>query len=64
MLVHLRLTAPAELSDEVVSVLTSDPWVTNLVVLPGACREPADDRCALASCSPAASWYCAAPSSW
>lgn len=43
MLVHLRLTAPENLSREVVGLLEKDPCVTNLVVLPGACRDPRGD---------------------
>lgn len=43
MLVHLRLTAPAELSDDVIRALEADPCVTNVVVIPGACRSPQGD---------------------
>lgn len=43
MLVHLRLTAPDGLADDVVSLLERHPGVTNLVVLPGVCREPRGD---------------------
>lgn len=43
MLVHLRLTVPTELSDDVVELLGASQCVTNLVVIPGACRTPRGD---------------------
>lgn len=43
MLVHLRLTAPAELTDPVVDLLSKPEWVTNLVVQRGVCLEPEGD---------------------
>lgn len=43
MLVHLRLTVPADLAEDVTHLLDSRSWVTNLVVLPGVCREPRGD---------------------
>lgn len=43
MLVHLRLTAPADLSETVVGILESNPGVTNLVVLHDVCRDPRGD---------------------
>lgn len=43
MLVHLRLTVPEDLSDDVTQLLTASSGVTNLVVLPGVCRDPHGD---------------------
>ena len=40
---HLRLTVPAELSDEIVELLENDPSVSSLAVLPGASRRPVGD---------------------
>ncbi|MFC6705470.1 DUF389 domain-containing protein [Flexivirga alba] len=43
MLVHLRLTVPENLSDEVFELLETSSAVTNLVVIQGACRDPRGD---------------------
>lgn len=43
MLVHLRLTVPEDLSDDVTRLLGASSGVTNLVVLPGVCRDPRGD---------------------
>ena len=43
MLVHLRLTVPAELVDPVLSLLCDKPTVTNVIRLPGASIEPVGD---------------------
>ena len=43
MLVHLRLTVPTDLSEEVTALLETHAGVANLVVLPGACRDPRGD---------------------
>ena len=43
MLVHLRLTVPTVLSDDVRRVLTEAEHVTNIVVLPGASLRPEGD---------------------
>lgn len=43
MLVHLRLTVPTELSDEVVALLEDQHRSANLTVLVGASRSPAGD---------------------
>ena len=43
MLVHLRLTVPTALSDDVVGLLETHSGVTNLVVQPGVCRSPRGD---------------------
>ncbi len=43
MLVHLRLTVPENLSAEVLELLATSSAVTNLVAIPGACREPRGD---------------------
>jgi uncharacterized hydrophobic protein (TIGR00271 family) len=43
MLMHLRLTVPAELSDEVVGLLESQERSANLTVLSGASRSPVGD---------------------
>ncbi|MGV9377456.1 DUF389 domain-containing protein [Nonomuraea sp. NPDC003707] len=40
---HLRLISPAARTDEATTVLEDCPGVTNIVVLPGAAREPAGD---------------------
>jgi uncharacterized hydrophobic protein (TIGR00271 family) len=40
---HLRLIVPSARADEAVEVLEGCPGVTNLVVLPGAAREPRGD---------------------
>ena len=42
-MLHLRLIVPAGLSDDVLGFLEGDAAVTNIVVLPGAGREPAGD---------------------
>ncbi|MEO3868875.1 DUF389 domain-containing protein [Nonomuraea sp. B12E4] len=42
-MLHLRLISPAARTDEVVAVLEECPGVTNIVVLPGAAREPKGD---------------------
>ncbi|WP_446664807.1 DUF389 domain-containing protein [Flexivirga sp. B27] len=43
MLVHLRLTAPADLAGTIVRILEADECVTNLVVLQDVCRDPRGD---------------------
>ncbi len=43
MLMHLRLTVPTELSDEVVELLESQERSANLTVLAGASRSPVGD---------------------
>lgn len=43
MLVHLRLTVPADLSEEVARILDAHEAAANLVVLPGVCRDPRGD---------------------
>ncbi|MGZ4455766.1 MAG: DUF389 domain-containing protein [Nocardioides sp.] len=43
MLVHFRLTVPADLSAAVQEMLRGKDWTTNLTVHPGACVEPAGD---------------------
>jgi uncharacterized hydrophobic protein (TIGR00271 family) len=40
---HLRLVVPAGCADAVVAFLVADPRVTNVVVLPGASRDPVGD---------------------
>ncbi|MFC5832978.1 DUF389 domain-containing protein [Nonomuraea insulae] len=42
-MLHLRLIIPAARTDEATAVLESCPGVTNIVVLPGAAREPKGD---------------------
>ncbi|GAA3801915.1 DUF389 domain-containing protein [Nocardioides panacisoli] len=42
-MLHLRITAPAELTDQAVELLTADPAVTNLIHLPGAAIRPEGD---------------------
>ncbi|MFI6394753.1 DUF389 domain-containing protein [Nonomuraea sp. NPDC050547] len=42
-MLHLRLICPPGRTDEVLRVLAECPGVTNIVVLPGAAREPAGD---------------------
>ncbi|HEY1621528.1 MAG TPA: DUF389 domain-containing protein [Streptosporangiaceae bacterium] len=42
-MLHVRLASPPDLTPRVTGLLTGDPGVTNLVVLPGASREPAGD---------------------
>jgi uncharacterized hydrophobic protein (TIGR00271 family) len=43
VVLHLRLVVPAGCTDAVVAFLVDDPRVTNVVVLPGACRDPVGD---------------------
>ncbi|SDF95000.1 DUF389 domain-containing protein [Klenkia brasiliensis] len=43
MLLHLRITVPADRADEVHALLDDHPGVTHLVHLPGAVRRPAGD---------------------
>ena len=43
MLVHFRLTVPADLSDRVQRELREREWTTNVTVQAGACVEPAGD---------------------
>lgn len=43
MLVHVRITVPAELTEPVVDVLANPEWVTNLVVQRGVCLQPEGD---------------------
>ncbi len=40
---HLRITTPADLTDQVVDVFTGDPAVSQLAVMRGASIEPAGD---------------------
>ena len=42
-MLHLRITAPAELTAQAVDLLTDDPAVTNLIHLPGAAVQPKGD---------------------
>jgi uncharacterized hydrophobic protein (TIGR00271 family) len=42
-MLHVRVASPADQTPEIVSLLASHPGVANLVVLPGAVREPAGD---------------------
>ncbi|TYB58112.1 DUF389 domain-containing protein [Nonomuraea sp. PA05] len=42
-MLHLRLIVPSDRTEEAVEVLEGCPGVTNLVVLPGAAREPRGD---------------------
>ncbi|MFG1707110.1 DUF389 domain-containing protein [Nonomuraea sp. M3C6] len=42
-MLHLRLISPAARTDEATAVLEDCPGVTNIVVLPGAAREPKGD---------------------
>lgn len=43
MLVHLRLTVPTHLVDQVMDLVTDNPTVTDVVHLRGACVEPRGD---------------------
>ncbi len=42
-MLHVRVVSPQDLTPWLVSALTSEPGVRNLVVLPGAARHPAGD---------------------
>ena len=42
-LLHVRVVSPAPLSGEVEAILSRQPGATNIVVLPGAAREPSGD---------------------
>ena len=42
-LLHVRVVSPADLRDEVEAILRGQRGATNLVVLPGAAREPGGD---------------------
>ena len=42
-MLHLRVTAPSDLADQVVRRLQRDPAVSGLVVVPGASRKPPGD---------------------
>lgn len=42
-MLHLRIIAPGDRTDDVADLLTEHPAVTNLVVLPGAARSPVGD---------------------
>jgi hypothetical protein len=42
-LLHVRVVSPADLRDEVEALLRGQRGATNLVVLPGAAREPCGD---------------------
>ncbi|MEU7826662.1 DUF389 domain-containing protein [Catellatospora sp. NPDC049133] len=42
-MIHIRAVSPPDLSDRLVGVLAADPAVVNLVVLPGAARNPDGD---------------------
>jgi uncharacterized hydrophobic protein (TIGR00271 family) len=41
--IHVRLIVPADRSDEAVALLCADPRATNVVVVPGAGRDPVGD---------------------
>jgi uncharacterized hydrophobic protein (TIGR00271 family) len=43
VLTHLRLTLPADLTDQVVALLRRHEWSTNITVQPGASLEPEGD---------------------
>ena len=43
MLVHFRLTTPADLSEPVRDLLVGHPWITNVTVQPGVSIEPEGD---------------------
>lgn len=43
MLVHLRLTTPADLTDQVIRLFDGNPTAANLVVQRGVCIEPTGD---------------------
>src|SRR5689334_8472477 len=43
MLVHVRLTTPADLTDQVRTLLVDRPWATNVTVLTGASVQPVGD---------------------
>ena len=42
-MLHVRVVSPHDLTPWLVSALTSEPGVCNLVVLPGAARRPDGD---------------------
>lgn len=42
-MLHMRVVSPADLSDEVQAKLRDHRGATNLIVLPGAAREPDGD---------------------
>jgi uncharacterized hydrophobic protein (TIGR00271 family) len=42
-MLHVRVASPADQTTQIVSLLAESPGVVNLVVLPGAAREPAGD---------------------
>jgi uncharacterized hydrophobic protein (TIGR00271 family) len=42
-LLHVRVISPAHLSNEVQAILSRQPGATNIVVLPGAARDPSGD---------------------
>ena len=42
-MLHVRVASPADQTTQIVSLLADSPGVVNLVVLPGAAREPAGD---------------------
>jgi uncharacterized hydrophobic protein (TIGR00271 family) len=42
-LLHVRVVSPAHLSHEVEAILSRQPGATNIIVLPGAAREPSGD---------------------
>lgn len=43
VLVHFRLTSPADVSDAVRDMLVGHDWITNVTVQPGACVQPEGD---------------------
>jgi len=42
-LLHVRVVSPADLSDEVAALVRDQRGATNLIVLPGAARQPSGD---------------------
>ena len=42
-MLHLRVIAPVACSEQVAELLSAEPGVTNLIVLPGAARQPPGD---------------------
>jgi uncharacterized hydrophobic protein (TIGR00271 family) len=42
-MLHVRVASPADQTTQIISLLADSPGVVNLVVLPGAAREPAGD---------------------
>ena len=59
-MLHLRMIVHEDLTDRIVGLLTSEPGVTNLVVLRGAAVEPAGDMVSCDVAREAASYVIAA----